>query len=88
MTGGLEGLQARLVYPELAVRGEIEGRVIVQFVVDTDGRVTDPIVLRSPNDLLTAAAIEAVMESRFTPGMQRGRPVRVRYTVPIRYALR
>ena len=87
LIGGLEGLQARLEYPPLAIRAGIEGTVIVQFVVDERGHVVDPVVLRSPNELLSEAALEAIRESRFTPGQQRGRPVKVRYAVPVQFTL-
>ncbi len=87
LIGGLAGLQSRVVYPELAIRAGVEGQVVVQFVVDERGHVIDPVVLRTPNPLLTEAALKAVTESRFTPGQQRGRPVRVRYAVPVTFTL-
>ena len=88
LVGGLAGLQDRIVYPEFARRAGIEGQVVVQFVVDERGNVVDPVVLRSPNDLLSEAALKAVRESRFTPGQQRGRPVKVRFAVPVTFRLR
>jgi protein TonB len=87
LIGGLTGLQSRVVYPELAIRAGVEGQVVVQFVVDERGNVVDPVVLRTPNPLLTEAALTAVTESRFTPGQQRGRPVSVRYAVPVTFTL-
>jgi len=88
LIGGLEGLQARVEYPEMARRVGIEGRVFIQFVVDENGRVIDPVVVRSPSDLLSEAALKAVRESTFTPGQQRGRPVKVRYSLPVNFVLR
>ena len=88
LIGGLPALQARVEYPEFARRARIEGQVVVQFVVDERGNVVDPVVLRSPNDLLSEAALKAVRESRFTPGQQRGRPVKVRFAVPVTFRLR
>jgi protein TonB len=88
LIGGLAGLQERVEYPEFARRAGIEGQVVVQFVVDERGNVVDPVVLRSPNELLSEAALEAVRESRFTPGQQRGRPVKVRFAVPVTFRLR
>lgn len=87
LIGGLEGLQQRIRYPREARDAGIEGRVFVQFVVDELGRVTDAIVTRSPSDVLSEAALEAVRGSRFRPGMQRGRPVKVRFVLPINFAL-
>ena len=88
LIGGLAGLQARVVYPQMAIRAGIEGVVHVRFVVDKDGRVIEPVVLRSPSELLSQAALKAVVESRFQPGQQRGRPVKVRYSLPVRFTLR
>lgn len=87
LIGGLAGLQSRLTYPPLAIRAGVEGQVVVQFVVDERGNVVDPVVLRSPNPILSDAALAAVRESRFVPGQQRGRPVRVRYAVPVTFQL-
>ena len=88
LIGGLDGLQARVVYPEAAIRVDVEGTVFVRFVVDETGRVVDPEVVRSPNVLLSEAALKAVSESRFEPGRQRGRAVKVRFTLPVRFVLR
>ncbi len=88
LIGGLEGLQSRVEYPQFARQAGIEGQVVIQFVVDERGNVVDPVVLRSPNDLLSEAALKAVRESRFTPGQQRGRPVKVRFAVPVTFRLR
>ena len=87
LIGGLPGLQSRVEYPEFARRAGVEGQVVVQFVVDERGNVVDPVVLRSPNDLLAEAALKAVRESRFKPGQQRGRPVKVRFAVPVTFRL-
>ena len=88
LIGGLEGLQKRVTYPEAARRAEAEGTVHIRFIVDTEGRVTAPEVLRSPHPALSEAALKAVIESRFTPGQQRGRAVSVQYTLPVRFVLR
>ena len=88
LIGGLAALQLAVEYPEMAQRAEIEGRVIVQFVVDERGAVTEPVVVRSPRDLLSGAALDAVRRIAFEPGQQRGRPVKVRMTVPVTFRLR
>lgn len=75
-------------YPEFARRAGIEGRVIVQFVVDERGNVTDPVVVRSPNELLSEAALAEVQTLRFTPGQSGGRPVKVRFSLPVTFRLR
>lgn len=88
LIGGLEELQRNVEYPEFARRAGIEGRVIIQFVVDERGNVVDPVVARSPNDALSEAALEAVRQAKFQPGQQRGRPVKVRFSLPVTFRLR
>lgn len=87
LIGGLVGLQARVEYPPLARGAGIEGQVVVQFVVNKEGTVEDAVVLRSPHDMLSEAALQAVHGSRFEPGRQRGEPVKVRFAVPIMFRL-
>ena len=87
LIGGLDALQRRVEYPRLAREAGIEGRVFVQFVVDERGDVVDPVVTRSPSDLLSRAALDAVREVRFEPGVQRGRPVKVRFALPVHFVL-
>lgn len=88
MVGGQQALYSALRYPDIARRAGIEGRVIIQFVVDETGTVRDPIVLRSAGGGgLDEAAIEAIQKVSFTPGMQRGRPVKVQMTQPVIFRL-
>jgi TonB family protein len=88
LVGGLEALQASLEYPESARREGVEGRVVVQFVVDEEGRVLDPVAVRSPDGRLAEAALEAVEAAAFRPGRRRGEPVKVRFSVPVTFRLR
>lgn len=88
MVGGQQALYSVLRYPDIARRAGIEGRVIIQFIVDEQGIVRDPRVVRSAGGGgLDEAAIEAIQRVRFTPGMQRGRPVRVQMTQPVIFRL-
>ncbi len=88
MIGGMEALQRAVVYPEIARRAGIQGRVVVQIVIDTEGNPRNPQVVRSAGGGgLDEAAIRAVMQMKFTPGMQRGRPVKVQYTIPVQFRL-
>jgi len=86
--GGLKGIQERIKYPELAMRAHIEGRVFVQFIVNENGDVEDPVALRGIGGGCDEEALRVIRETKFSPGMQRGRPVRVRYAVPIIFMLR
>ncbi|MDC6351326.1 energy transducer TonB [Zeaxanthinibacter sp. PT1] len=74
-------------YPPIAAEMEIQGRVYVQFVINTEGYVTD-IRSRGPDKLLEKEA-ERIIASlpRMTPGKQRGRPVKVPYSIPINFKL-
>jgi protein TonB len=86
--GGTERLYELLEYPDLAIKAGIEGLVVVQFVVERDGSVSDVAVMRSANDILDRAAVEAVKQLKFTPGLQRDKPVRVRFALPVRFRFR
>ncbi|BBM69206.1 energy transducer TonB [Rhodothermus marinus] len=85
--GGIERLYELLEYPELARKAGLEGLVVVQFVVEPDGSISNIQVIRSAGKLLDEAAVKAVQQLRFKPGRQRGRPVRVRFSLPIRFKL-
>ncbi len=88
LIGGIESIQRRIRYPELARRAGLEGRVFVEFVVDPSGSVRDPKVLRGIGGGCDEEAIRAIMEAKFKPGRQRGRPVPVRMSIPVRFELR
>ncbi len=87
LQGGLTGLYSSLVYPEAAKRAGIEGRVTVQFIVNEQGRVVCPKVIRGIGGGCDEAAIDAVLQARFTPGMSGGRPVPIQYSLPIVFRL-
>lgn len=85
--GGLEAVQKQLEYPSLAQKAGIEGRVIVQFVVNEEGKVTNPTVISGVHNLLDKAAVKAVKQLDCTAGEQRGRPVKVRMSMPVLFRL-
>jgi protein TonB len=87
LIGGLEGLQRSIRYPEIARKAGIEGRVFVQFVVDEKGNVVDPVVTRGIGGGCDEAALDAVRKAKFKPGKQRGRPVKVQYSLPVTFRL-
>ncbi len=87
LIGGLEGLQRSIRYPEIARKAGIEGSVFIQFVVDEKGNVIDPVVTRGIGGGCNEAALEAVRKAKFKPGMQRGKPVKVQYNLPVRFRL-
>ena len=90
--GGMAGwnkyLMENLRYPTNAQRKGIEGTVIVAFVVNTDGTTTDIEILRSVGGGCDEEVIRIVKGSpKWTPGMQRGTPVRTRMRLPLRFML-
>jgi len=82
-------VNAHLRYPAEAYDHRIQGRVTLQFAVDTDGSVTDVKVLRSPDASLSEAAMQVVSQSpKWIPGTQRGKPVKVVYNFPVVFQLK
>ena len=87
LVGGMKALQQSVEYPEFAKKSGIEGRVIVQFVVDEQGNVQEPQVTRGVHELLNEEAIRAVKEQTFKPGKQRGQAVKVQMSLPVTFRL-
>jgi protein TonB len=78
-----------LVYPEIAKENGVQGRVMLQFTVKTDGSVSDVKVLRGVDPSLDKEAVRVVsMSPKWTPGKQRDRKVKVTYTFPVIFQLR
>ncbi len=88
MIGGVASLTAAIQYPEMARKAGVEGRVIVQIIIDEKGIPRDPVIIRSASELLDDEAVRAVMMQRFTPGKQRGRAVKVKLAIPVMFRLR
>lgn len=88
LIGGLSAMQERVVYPELAKKAGIEGRVVIQFIVDQTGHVRQPRLLRGIGGGCDEAALAALRQMRFTPGLQRGKPVNVKMSIPVTFTLR
>ena len=81
-------LQTQVRYPAEALKKQIEGRVVCSFVVERDGSVSNIMALQSPDRLLTDEVRRVLANSpRWTPGMQKGKTVRVKYIVPVDFRL-
>lgn len=75
-------------YPQVAQENGTQGKVVVQFVVDTDGSIINAHVLTSVDPYLDKEALRVIKSMpRWTPGKQKGKPVRVKYTVPVNFRL-
>lgn len=88
LIGGIGELQEKVTYPSRCKRAGIEGRVTVQFIVNTQGEVENPKVIRGIGGGCDQAAVEAIKKyAKFKPGRQRGKAVNVQMSLPILFRL-
>ena len=85
--GGIAAIQSKIVYPEIAKRAGVQGRVFVKAYVDEAGRVTKVELIRGIGAGCDEAAMDAVNSVMFSPGKQRGKAVKVQVTVPVLFKL-
>ena len=77
-------VQQNVRFPQIALENGIQGRVVVTFVIEKDGRLTNIEVLQTPDRSLSDEAIRVLNKSpKWSPGKQRNQPVRVKYTLPV-----
>ncbi|MBI3110767.1 MAG: energy transducer TonB [Ignavibacteriales bacterium] len=86
--GGMAAIQANVIYPEIARRAGIQGTVYVEVFIDEKGDVVKASVKQGIGAGCDESAIEAIKKTKFRPGTQRGKPVKVRLAVPIRFILK
>ena len=81
-------LGKNIKYPTISQENGVQGRVIVQFVVNRDGSIVDPVVVRGVDPYLDKEALRVIASMpKWKPGKQRGKEVRVKYTVPVTFRL-
>ncbi len=85
-------VQSHVKYPQIALENGIQGNVVVQFVVGPDGKMSNFRVLQSPDKTLSDATIAVLEEANklkkgWKPGKQRGKAVKVSFTLPVRFAI-
>ena len=81
-------LNENVKYPVIAQENGVQGRAICQFVVNRDGSIVDVEVVRSVDASLDKEAIRVIKSMpKWSPGQQRGKPVRVKYTLPVNFKL-
>lgn len=85
--GGIAAIQSKIVYPEIAKRAGVEGRVHVLAFVDENGNVTKVDLIKGLGAGLDEAAMNAVRQTKFKPGKQRGKNVKVQVAIPIVFRL-
>ncbi len=85
----LQFVYSNLKYPAEAKRQGISGIVVIAFTLDKEGFILDPEVKRSANPMLDEAALEVIekmqAEMQWIPGSQQGKPVAVKFNLPIRF---
>ena len=76
-------------YPKEDEKNGVQGRVMISFVVEKDGSMTDIKVVKSLSITADSEALRVVkmIEQKWNPGMQNGRPVRVQYTIPVMFPM-
>ena len=84
----LKYIMENIKYPEQAMKEGIQGRVTVRFIVEKDGSISDVKPVLSVHPLLNKEAVRVVKSMpTWTPGKQNGKPVRVRFNVPVMFKL-
>jgi len=87
IVGGLKEVYKNIDYPSAAIQNNIEGRVFIRFVVDENGDVKNPEVLKDIGAGCGEAAIKGIKKVKFTPGKQNGQPVSVYFTLPVTFKI-
>ena len=81
-------VQSKVRYPAIAQENGISGRVVLTFVIEKDGRLTNIQVLQTPDRSLSEEAVRVLQQSpKWSPGKQRNQPVRVKYTLPVDFRI-
>lgn len=84
----LQYIMKNIKYPEQAMKEGIQGRVAVRFIVEKDGSISDVKPILSVHPLLNKEAVRVVESMpKWSPGKQNGKPVRVRFNVPVMFKL-
>ena len=81
-------VQSHVKYPQIALENGIQGNVVIKFVVEKDGKLSNIQVLQSPDSSLSDEAVRVLKTSpKWKPGKQRNKPVRVTYTLPVSFKI-
>ncbi|MEX0608500.1 MAG: TonB family protein [Balneolaceae bacterium] len=87
MRGGIQSMYQKIKYPEVAKRNGIEGRVVVEFIINENGEVENPVITRSIGGGCDEEVLRVIKLQKFTPGIQNGRMVKVRMRQMIQFKL-
>lgn len=83
--GGYHALEKNATYPLWAKNQKISGSVVLNFHVDKEGNISNMHIEKSSGNMFDQSAINAVMNTKWKPAMQAGRPVAVNYALPFEY---
>jgi len=86
--GGIKAIQEKINYTEIGRRAGIGGTVYIEAIIDEEGSVINAIVKKGIGGGLDEEALNAVLNTKFVPGKQRGKPVKVKLVIPIKFVLR
>lgn len=87
IVGGIGAYYIHIEYPQDAAEAGIEGRLVLSFIVEPDGRTSDVQVVKTLHPSCDSAAVRALRQTRFVPGRQNGKRVPVRMRLPVRFQL-
>ena len=87
LIGGMDGLQKKIRYPLQAKTLGVQGVVYVQSIINEKGKIEDPKVVKKLGAGCDEEAIRVLKKSKFKPGYDKGKPVKVRFTLPIFFRL-
>jgi len=87
LKGGLSSLYKKIKYPKKAQQQGISGRVYIQFIVDENGKVHKPKVLKGIGGGCDKAAVTAIKKVAFKPGQKNNKPVKVKFTLPVTFRI-
>ena len=88
INGFRDWVQKRTSYPQIAIDNKIQGKVMLTFIVEPDGSVSNVTILKGVDPLIDNEAVKSIEASpKWSPGYQRGKPVRVRYSLWLNFAI-
>lgn len=86
--GGIESIYSKISYPELAVKAGIQGQVLITAYIDENGNVVKAELVKGIGAGCDEEALKAIKGTKFNPGRQRDRPVKVKIILPVKFILR
>lgn len=86
--GGMYSIISKIHYTEIAIRAGLEGTVIIEAILSKTGDVIEAHVIKKIGGGLDEIALRAVRNTKFRPGMQRDKPVKVKLSIPVKFRLK